>query len=573
MRLLLFLGFHLFCFVSLAQVETDTLQLSKQIDSLMQLDRSNYSSRDYHLYQNVLKRSRKLKYHKGILRSHLETIQYYTTHPNIDSLFYHSRKFEKHQKKYPSKDLQLEYLRAMGYILLYDFALPEYALPYHIDALRIYDENDVKTKFRLNRGIADCYFYKGQYQLAINQIQKIIKDTIHVDVRSKNVMKVSLAVAYQFLKKPKQSRIVLEEVIKESAQNQDSLHYTYAKVFQAHNFYYEKEYQKSIDSLMANFNLLKKYLPRGVVNHYEFLALSYKELGQFKNAVSAMRKTIKKSPANERPKLYDHLSSYYIKLGKKDSALYYNTQKSHIVDSIRDLEKKIYTEFYETKLDLIKTAEENEKIKLKQVILAKANNRQKQYIISLFLGIACLLIGIIAFIHYHKNNQSQKEIVSLKKNEKKILQHHIKLREDELSATLIGITNKMQGLKEIRDQFSTVINEGTAEDLKKSLKTFDRFLKNNTSNINLTERIESQYPGLVIELKELYPELSKTNIRHCLLVKLGLSIKESADLLNVNANTVKTARYRAKIKLRLSEDISLKDFLGELHNTSFIKAS
>ncbi|KAA1245281.1 M48 family metallopeptidase [Aquimarina sp. RZ0] len=557
MRRLFFLFFQFYCFLSFAQL--DTLQLGKKIDSLMQLDRSNYSNRDYSSYQNVLEESKKIGYKRGILRPHIEILRYYYAHPNIDSIFSYSRQFDKYQKLYPDTKLHLEYLRAMGYILLYKFYLPEYALPYNVDAIRLYNEKDSKVNFKLNQVIADCYLYKGQYDLVIKQIQKVIKDTIHVNVRSKNVMKVSLAIAYQSLEKPEYSKPLLDDVIRESSQNQDSLHYVYAKVFQSHNYYYKQEYQKSIDSLKANFNLLKKYWPTGLVNHYQFSSLPYAKLGQLKKAIHMMRKAIKKSPPNDLPKLYGYLTSYYIEMGKKDSALYYNNQKNHMVDSIRNLEKKIYTEFYETKLEAIEVAKENKKIKLKEYKLSKANGRQKYYIISLFLGVVALIFGSIAFIHYHKKNQAK----NLKKDEKKILQNHIKLREDELSATLIGITKKMDGLMEIRDEFKTAIEDDIPEKLKKPIKSFDQFLRNNESGNTLPRRIESQYPGLVMQLKEFCPELSKTDIRHCLLVKLGFSVKDSANLLNVNSNTVKTARYRAKSKLRLPEDVSLRDFLDK----------
>lgn len=571
MRSFLFIYFLLHCFIVSGQ--KDTLQLSKRIDSLAQLGYSNYNSRDYDLYKIIIEDSKKIKYDKGVLKPQIEILKYYTAHPNIDSLFSYSQQFEKYHRLHPNKKLHIEYLKAMGYLLLYHFHLPEYGLLYYIEILKVIDDDDVKTKFVLSQGIADCYMYKGQYDLAIKQILKVIKDTTSVHDTAKNVMKVSLAIAYQFLEKPERSRPLLADVIHESTRNQDSLHYTYAKVFQGHNLYLEKEYQKSIDLLMTNFNLLKKYWPGGVVAHYEFLSLSYSKLGYTQKAASIMRKAIKKSPPNELPKLYDHLANYYIKLGKKDSALYYNTQKSQIIDSIRYLEKKIYTEFYETKIDFITTAEENEKIKQKQVTLSKANNRQKHYIISLFLSIVCLIIGIIYIVYYNKNKQSKKEINILKKSEKNILQHHIKIREDELSATHIGLTKKMQVLMGIRDQLCGIIDADTPGELRRPIKLLDHFLKNNTSNTILTERLESKYPGLVMQLKELYPELSKTNIRHCLLVKLEFSIKESAIFLNVNPNTVKTARYRAKSKLGLPEDMSLEEFLSRLESSSLMEVS
>ncbi len=570
MRLFFFLCF-LLCNSACFAVQ-DTLQLSKKIDSLKQSKNHDYDEKDYATFHKIKESAKSIKYNKGVVEAQIEIIKYHCIH-NIDSLLYYHKRFQEYQQRHFDRALTLLYLKSVGYFLLYYNRIPEYSLPIYMDALKLCGEKDIKSKCNITQGIADSYLYKGQYDMVVPQIKKILKDTTHISFRSKVVLKVTQAIAYQFLDKVESSKSLLKGVIYESGTRGDSLLYSYAKIYQSYNYYLEKHYQKSLDTLNANFHTLKKYWPSGTINYYEFSALSYAKLGQHRKAVDFIRKALQRSPANELPKLYDRLSDSYLKLDMRDSAWYFNAQKEHIQDSVRHLEKRGFTNLYRTKVDFIETVLENKKIKLEQSILSKTNHKQKYYITNLYIGIVSLIIGIIVFALRKMNKPSKNEESTLRTHEKKALQNQVKLREDELSVMLIGAEKKMKELKTIQNQMHTAVDERNLEKLKNPLKIFDSFLKKNVIDDAITARMESQYPGLVIQLKELFPQLSKTDIKHCLLVKLGFSIKESAALLNVNQNTVKTARYRAKSKLGLCKNMSLHDFLHHQGSTSSIKDS
>ena len=59
------------------------------------------------------------------------------------------------------------------------------------------------------------------------------------------------------------------------------------------------------------------------------------------------------------------------------------------------------------------------------------------------------------------------------------------------------------------------------------------------------------YDGLLDRLKEKYPALSKTDMKICVYIKLNLSTKEIADLMNISPRSVEMARYRLRKKLGL----------------------
>lgn len=556
----------LFIFFTLnisAQMDTDTLNISKKIDSINKLKQNNPSLADYKFYKKIIKDSEKLNYSKGILHPYIWILDYHSDNKSIDSLFFYSQQFEKRNQKYNKSPVYFDYLFAMGHNLLYKFHSPEYALPYYIESFKKHNKNDITTKFKLINGITHCYMYKEQYHSVISEIEKVIKDTIRVSRTTKNVMKMSLALAHQYLNETKKSIALLDEVIKESGSFKDSAYYVSAQVYQSRNYYLEGDYNQSINLLNSNFEGVKKYWPDGVPNHYEFLSISLAKLGQYDNAIIELKKALDKTPLNELPKLYSQLIDYHIAKKTKDSAIYYHSIKNNITDSIRNLEKKMYVNFYKSKLDFVRTNLENEKIKLEQTFLVSKNKRQRYYIVSLLIGFVCLILLGIIYVFYKKSRNSTKKIQFLEKNEKDILHNHIRVRENELSILMIGISRKMKTLEKIRNELKVSSDASKCPKLKSSIKSFDTFLKNNNSIDVLTDRIESQYPGLVKQLKDKYPNLSKTNIKHCLLVKLGFSVKDSANLLNVTVNTVKTARYRAKVKMGVPEEVSLLDFIND----------
>ena len=75
---------------------------------------------------------------------------------------------------------------------------------------------------------------------------------------------------------------------------------------------------------------------------------------------------------------------------------------------------------------------------------------------------------------------------------------------------------------------------------------------------------ESINKNFYARLKQAYPDISPNDLKISALIKMGLSIKEMADILNISADSVKTARYRLRKKLQLNTEDNLTDFILNL---------
>lgn len=72
------------------------------------------------------------------------------------------------------------------------------------------------------------------------------------------------------------------------------------------------------------------------------------------------------------------------------------------------------------------------------------------------------------------------------------------------------------------------------------------------------------YDGMLDKLITRYPQLSKTDLKLCVYIKLNLSTKEIAELMNISPRSVEMGRYRLRKKLNLDPNESIHTVLQKL---------
>jgi len=66
------------------------------------------------------------------------------------------------------------------------------------------------------------------------------------------------------------------------------------------------------------------------------------------------------------------------------------------------------------------------------------------------------------------------------------------------------------------------------------------------------------------KIKSSHPALTSNDLRLCAYLRLNLSSKEIAPLLNISSRSVEVKRYRLRKKLGLSHEDSLSDYILEI---------
>jgi FixJ family two-component response regulator len=65
----------------------------------------------------------------------------------------------------------------------------------------------------------------------------------------------------------------------------------------------------------------------------------------------------------------------------------------------------------------------------------------------------------------------------------------------------------------------------------------------------------------IINLSKKYPNLTSKDIKLCIYLKMNLSSKEIAPMMNISFRGVELQRYRLRKKLNLIQDENLSQFL------------
>ncbi|MCX6265797.1 MAG: hypothetical protein NTW16_00355, partial [Bacteroidetes bacterium] len=75
------------------------------------------------------------------------------------------------------------------------------------------------------------------------------------------------------------------------------------------------------------------------------------------------------------------------------------------------------------------------------------------------------------------------------------------------------------------------------------------------------ELFDQAHENFFRRLKTAFPELTQSDLKLCAYLKLNLSSKEIAPLLNISYRGVETRRFRLRRRLSLDSDNNLVEFV------------
>ena len=125
----------------------------------------------------------------------------------------------------------------------------------------------------------------------------------------------------------------------------------------------------------------------------------------------------------------------------------------------------------------------------------------------------------------------------------------------------MNLIKKNQFLSTIKKELETAQGD---TNLKSVINIIDRNL-NNTDDWNLfQEAFNNADKDFLKKIKTLHPSLTSNDLRLCAYLRLNLSSKEIAPLLNISSRSVEVKRYRLRKKMDLPHESSLSDYILEI---------
>ena len=160
--------------------------------------------------------------------------------------------------------------------------------------------------------------------------------------------------------------------------------------------------------------------------------------------------------------------------------------------------------------------------------------------------------------------QKDYEISKLKSDQ---LEVDVKHKSTELSNATMNLIRKNEILHEIASKIAK-IQELTSLDkaAQRQLSNIQASIKENISHDDdqnaFNRNFDIVYGDYTKRLRERYPQLTPSDVRLACYLKMGLSSKEIAPLVNISYKSVEMARYRLRKKMGLDSDTSITDYLA-----------
>lgn len=201
-------------------------------------------------------------------------------------------------------------------------------------------------------------------------------------------------------------------------------------------------------------------------------------------------------------------------------------------------------------------------------------------LLTLAIITTCILIVMLLLRNSNKSSKKQaiidtnefenfrQALTDIEKNTVQLENNKLATRLEEKRKELVNFSINLSEQKQHNEAFFEKIqmayNANDIDEKNQILKETITLLKQKNSFNNdidsIYSKAEELHAGFYEKLNTEFPELSATDKKLMMLLRIGLSSKEIASLFNISTKSVEISRYRLRKKLQLQKDTSLIDF-------------
>ena len=154
--------------------------------------------------------------------------------------------------------------------------------------------------------------------------------------------------------------------------------------------------------------------------------------------------------------------------------------------------------------------------------------------------------------------QRKQQLVNLE-NEK--LQQDVESKSRELAVSTMSMIKKNQFLGKIKTDLKKITDVSKVSSV---IKTIDRNLNNEDDWRFFEEAFNNADKEFLQKIKNSHPNLTNNDLKLCAYLRLNLSSKDVAPLLNISLRSVEIKRYRLRKKMNLTHNEGLTDYILSL---------
>lgn len=164
--------------------------------------------------------------------------------------------------------------------------------------------------------------------------------------------------------------------------------------------------------------------------------------------------------------------------------------------------------------------------------------------------------------HIIREQEKLREYENTKYHEEK-LKTELEHKNKELEASAIKILYKNEKISEIKKLIEN-FESGHSENQPKKLALIKQFIDKELNDDQWDEfelLFDQTHNHFIQRLKEAFPDLSSRDLKVCVYLRMNLSTKEIAQMLNMTVRGVETARFRIRQRMGLESSENLNSFI------------
>ncbi|NJN26455.1 MAG: tetratricopeptide repeat protein [Cyclobacteriaceae bacterium] len=526
-------------------------------------------------------------YHLGV---------YYNNSDQYDSTRYYYLRSKEYFEQIPNPDKLLS--------VNHGLAILEYSLGNYSEALLILESNirinlepsydSLLADKELNMALTydlmgNIYLFKGSFQIALENSLKGLKilETLNKPIRKADALNHLAAIEFY-----------LENFERSISHNKEAL-----AIYREHNdLYYESQVLNDIGNAyfyLKDFSEARTYLKMAVTLAEKMdakdimgtalnnLGKVSRESGAFQQAVADAEKALKihetsgsKSKVieslNDLGKTYNAMGrpakaiDYFDRalalskeIGTKDNLRINYFDRSASFELLRDYERALLDfkqykaaedSIFNTKksqqIEELRTIYETEKkekeIALQQseiALLQKKDELNTLHKTLLIVGFTLVIVMFAGFYYVYSLKAKQEKL------ERAQLDAALDYKKKELISHALHLANKQEVLEDLKGKVESMkMDGGTFQDFNKIIRQIDYNLENATNWEHFIRQFEEVHQDFNQKVKSQFPEVTSNDLRLMALMKMNLSSKEIASILNISMEAIKKARYRLRKK-------------------------
>ncbi len=166
-------------------------------------------------------------------------------------------------------------------------------------------------------------------------------------------------------------------------------------------------------------------------------------------------------------------------------------------------------------------------------------------------------------IQFKEESKISEEQIQSLKNEK--LLNEMRYKNMELANATMHLIHKNKFLIKLKADLSRMWGEAKVEsvknEIKQIVKKIDKDFKNEQHWKVFDKYFEEVHQDFINRIKEKHPALTPNDLRLCAYLKMNLSTKEIAPLMNISVRGLEISRYRLRKKLDIDRETNLIDYI------------